>query len=90
MEQAASLVTRYQVHLDTMHYTLLNVYMMCTSFLVSLLLIWLSLYLVTRYQVHLDTMHYTLLFVYMMCTSFLVSVLLIWLSLYQPKVLFRV
>jgi hypothetical protein len=43
-EQAASLVTRFQLHLDTMHYTLLNVYMMCISFLVSVLLTWLSLY----------------------------------------------
>ena len=44
VEQAASLVSRYLVHLDTMHYTLIIVYMTCTSFLVSVLLTWLSLY----------------------------------------------
>jgi len=31
-EQDASLVTRYQVHLNTMHYTLLSLYMMCTGY----------------------------------------------------------
>lgn len=44
VEWAASLLTRFQFHLDTMHYTLLNVYMMCTNFLVSVILTWLSIY----------------------------------------------